>query len=53
VPVLGDAEGQVVSTPEAAGFADEWSAALREYWRTAVKAIPDTERIWWVASRPA
>jgi ketosteroid isomerase-like protein len=81
VPVLVDAEGQVVSTPEAPGFADEWSAAwnrgdveavlahfhddvvftspyaaefvprsagivrgkaaLREYWRTAMKAIPD------------
>jgi ketosteroid isomerase-like protein len=27
VPVLGDAEGQVVTTPEAAGFAEEWSAA--------------------------
>jgi hypothetical protein len=27
VPVLVDAEGQVVSTPEAAGFADEWCAA--------------------------
>jgi hypothetical protein len=27
VPVLGDAEGQVVSTPEAAGFAEDWSAA--------------------------
>ena len=25
--VLGDAEGQVVTTPEAAGFAEEWSAA--------------------------
>jgi hypothetical protein len=81
VPVLGDAEGQVVSTPEPAGFAEEWSAAwnrhdvdavlahfhddvvftspyaaefvpgsagvvrgkaaLREYWCTALKAIPD------------
>ncbi len=81
MPVLGDAEGQVVSTPEAAGFAEEWSAAwnrrdvdavlahfhddvvftspyaaefvpgsagvvrgkaaLREYWCTALKAIPD------------
>ena len=81
MPVLGDAEGQVVSTPEASGFADEWSAAwnrgdveavlahfhddvvftspyaaefvpgsagvvrgkvaLREYWLTAMKAIPD------------
>jgi ketosteroid isomerase-like protein len=81
VPILVDAEGQVVSTPEAAGFAYEWSAAwnrgdveavlahfhddvvftsphaaefvpgsagvvrgksaLREYWRTAMKAIPD------------
>jgi hypothetical protein len=27
VPVLGDAEGQVVTTPEAVGFAEEWSAA--------------------------
>jgi hypothetical protein len=27
VPVLVDAEGQVVSAPEAAGFADEWCAA--------------------------
>ena len=27
MPVLVDAEGQVVSTPEAAGFADEWCAA--------------------------
>jgi len=27
VPVLVDAEGQVVSTPEAARFADEWCAA--------------------------
>ena len=83
MPVLGDAEGQLVSTPEAGGFADEWSAAwnrgdveavlahfhddvvftspyaaefvpgsagvvrgkaaLREYWRTAMKAIPDLQ----------
>jgi hypothetical protein len=81
VPVLGDAEGQVVTTPEAAGFAGEWSAAwnrrdvdavlahfhddvvftspyaaefvpgsagvvrgkaaLREYWCTAIKAVPN------------
>jgi ketosteroid isomerase-like protein len=81
VSVLVDTEGQVVSTPEAAGFADEWfaawnrgdvdavlahfhddvvytspyaaefvpgsagvvrgKAALREYWYTAMKAIPD------------
>jgi hypothetical protein len=81
VSVLGDAEGQVVTTPEAAGFAEEWSAAwnrrdvdavlahfhddvvytspfaaefvpgsagvvrgkaaLREYWCTAIKAIPN------------
>ena len=81
MPVLGDAEGQVVSTPEAAGFAEDWSAAwnrrdldavlahfhddvvftspyaaefvpgstgvvrgkaaLREYWCTAMQAIPD------------
>ena len=27
MPVLVDAEGQVVSAPEAAGFADEWCAA--------------------------
>ena len=27
MPVLVDAEGQVVSTPVAAGFADEWCAA--------------------------
>jgi hypothetical protein len=27
VPVLGDAEGQIVSMPEPAGFAEEWSAA--------------------------
>ena len=81
MPVLGDAEGQVVTTPEAPGFAAEWSAAwnrrdvdgvlahfhddvvftspyaaefvlgsagvvrgkaaLREYWCTAIKAIPN------------
>ena len=27
MPVLGEAEGQVVSAPEAAGFAEEWFAA--------------------------
>ena len=81
MPVLVDAEGQVVSTPEAAVFAAEWAAAfnrldveavlahfhddvvftspyaaefvpgstgvvrgkaaLREYWCTAIKAIPN------------
>jgi hypothetical protein len=81
VPVLGDAEGRIVSIPEPAGFAEEWSAAwnrrdvdavlahfhddvvftspyaaefvpgsagvvrgkaaLREYWCTALQAIPN------------
>ena len=81
MPVLGNAEGQIVSTPEPAGFADEWAAAwnrreidavlahfhddvvftspvaadlvtgsagvvrgkaaLREYWCTALAAVPD------------
>jgi hypothetical protein len=38
VRVLVDAEGQVVSTPEAAGFADEWCAAWNRHDVEAVLA---------------